>query len=514
MEYVLTAAEMKQCDEQTTTEYGIPSLVLMERVALETARIITGRYGTDISVGIVAGSGNNGGDGIAIARILQESGVSVQIHLMGEEAKCTEQTRMQIRAARMLDIPIHYGMDNYLYDVIVDAIFGIGISREIEGKYKEVIEGINESHAIVVSADMPSGIHTDSGRVMGCAIEADITVTYGYRKLGQLLYPGTDYTGELICVPIGIPDKLVENTKKGIVTFTKSDLRFPKRNHGGNKGTFGKVLMIAGSKNMGGACQLASTSAFRIGSGMVRIYTAWDNRESLLRKLPEAIIDTYADDEQEGLSEEETDRLQKGISWADVIAIGPGLSTSAKAGTILSYVLEHSEKPMVIDADALNILAQKQDLLQMLEHGRNPVRREIILTPHLGEFARLLQHPVSEISQNILKYCRSFTQKYDVTLVCKDARTIVTRKLKMTYLNTSGNDGMATAGSGDVLTGMIAGLLAQKMDSYEAAVMGTFIHGLAGDIAKERSSAYYIMSQDIIWSLKYLTEEYKEADNS
>ena len=169
---------------------------------------------------------------------------------------------------------------------------------------------------------------------------------------------------------------------------------------------------------------------------------------------------------------------------------------------------------MVIDADALNLLAQKQDLLQMLEHGRNPVRREIILTPHLGEFARLLQHPVSEISQNFLKYCRSFTQKYDVTLVCKDARTIVTRKLKMTYLNTSGNDGMATAGSGDVLTGMIAGLLAQKMDSYEAAVMGTFIHGLAGDIAKERSSAYYIMSQDIIWSLKYLTEEYKEADNS
>ncbi|MFQ7491825.1 MAG: NAD(P)H-hydrate epimerase, partial [Lachnospiraceae bacterium] len=243
MEYVLTAAEMKQCDEQTTTEYGIPSLVLMERAALETARIITGRYGTDISVGIVAGSGNNGGDGIAIARILQESGVSVQIHLIGEEAKCTEQTRMQIRAARMLDIPIHYGVDNYLYDVIVDAIFGIGISREIEGKYKEVIEGINESHAIVVSADMPSGIHTDSGKVMGCAIEADITVTYGYRKLGQLLYPGTDYTGELICVPIGIPDKLVENTKKGIVTFTKSDLRFPKRNHGGNKGTFGKVLV-------------------------------------------------------------------------------------------------------------------------------------------------------------------------------------------------------------------------------------------------------------------------------
>ncbi len=513
MEYVLTAAEMKKCDEFTTTEYGIPSMVLMERAALETARLIIKRYGTDISVAIAAGSGNNGGDGIAIARILQESGVSVQVHMIGEEEKCTQQTKIQLEAVRKLGIPVHYGMDNYLYDVIVDAVFGIGLSRNIEGKYKEVIAGINESHAKIIAADMPSGIHTDTGAVMGCAIEADITVTYGYRKLGQLLYPGTEYVGELICVPIGIPLQALGDKKNGIVTFTRKDLKLPPRSHSGNKGSFGKVLMVAGSKSMGGACQLAATSAFRIGAGMVRVFTAQDNRESLLRKLPEAIIDTYPDEEDSVFGSREKEMLIKGIEWADVIAVGPGLSVSEKAGEILKTLLEYNLKPMVIDADALNLLAKEQELMQRLEYGRNPVQREIILTPHLGEFARLVQHPMAEIKADLLGYCRSFVHKYDVTLVCKDARTIITKRQKYAYINTSGNDGMATAGSGDVLTGIIAGLLAQRMDGHEAAIMGTYVHGLAGDIAKDRSSAYYIMSQDIIWALKYLTEEYKEADN-
>ena len=319
--------------------------------------------------------------------------------------------------------------------------------------------------------------------------------------------------GELICVPIGIPLQALGDKKNGIVTFTRKDLKLPPRSHSGNKGSFGKVLMVAGSKSMGGACQLAVTSAFRIGAGMVRVFTAQDNRESLLRKLPEAIIDTYPDEEDSVFGSREKEMLIKGIEWADVIAVGPGLSVSEKAGEILKTLLEYNLKPMVIDADALNLLAKEQELMQRLEYGRNPVQREIILTPHLGEFARLVQHPMAEIKADLLGYCRSFVHKYDVTLVCKDARTIITKRQKYAYINTSGNDGMATAGSGDVLTGIIAGLLAQRMDGHEAAIMGTYVHGLAGDIAKDRSSAYYIMSQDIIWALKYLTEEYKEADN-
>lgn len=504
MEYILTAAEMKKCDETTSLTYGIPSLVLMERAALETVRVILDKYGNDISVGVVAGCGNNGGDGVAIARILKEYGVSVQIHLIGDMKKCSSETRHQLDTAKSLGIPIYFGLDNTLYDVIVDAIFGIGLTRVVEGAYREAIMAINESKAKVVAVDMPSGIHTDDGRVMGVAVKAELTVTYAYRKLGQVLYPGAQYAGEVICVPIGIPKEALGERRNGIMTFVRQDLKLPSRKPSGNKGSFGKVLLVAGSKNMGGACQLSALSAFRIGAGMVRVFTAGENRESLLRKVPEVIVNTYQDDGNSGLDMTEEAMLLEGLNWADVIAIGPGLSTSDKAAYMLEYILEHTKKPLVLDADALNLLAAGKETLRRFEIGRMGTDQEVVLTPHMGEFARLIKHPVSELQKDVLGYCKAFARKYNATLVCKDARTFVTKQYKMTYVNTSGNDGMATAGSGDVLTGMIAGLMAQGMTGFDAAVMGTYVHGLAGDHARDKTSAYYIMAQDIIDSLRYI----------
>lgn len=505
MEYILTASEMKKCDENATKLYGIESMVLMERAALETARVIIERYGTDIYVGVVAGSGNNGGDGIAIARILREYGVRAEINLVGEPSKCTEQMKKQLDSANKLGIPVHFILEHVLYDVIVDAMFGVGLTRPIEGKYKKAIAAINESKAHVVAVDMPSGIHSDDGSVMGIAVKADITVTYAYKKLGQLLYPGAEYAGEVICVPIGIPQEALENQKNAVVTFESSDLHLPLRSPSGNKGTFGKVFLIAGSRTMGGACQLAALSAFRIGTGMVKVYTAQENRDSMLKKVPEAIIQTYCDDTSVALSEEEEKLLIQGLQWADVVAIGPGLSLSLKAKYILKTVMLMNQKPMVMDADALNLIAEDETLLQLMEYNRNNhLPYDVVMTPHLGEFARLIKHPIPEIKKDILGYCRAFAKKYNVTLVCKDARTMVTKRYKLPYMNSSGNCGMATAGAGDVLTGIIAGLIAQGMDTHEAAIMGTYAHGLAGDIAKENSSAYYIMSQDMIQALKYL----------
>lgn len=505
MEYILTASEMKKCDENATKQYGIESMVLMERAALETVRIIIEKFGTDISVGIVAGSGNNGGDGIAIARILREYGVRAEINLVGEPSKCTEQMKKQLDSANKLGIPVHFMLEHVLYDVIVDAMFGVGLTRAVEGKYKKAINAINESKAHVVAVDMPSGINSDDGSVMGVAVKADVTVTYAYKKLGQMLYPGAEYTGEVICVPIGIPQEALENRKNAVVTFETSDLHLPSRNPSGNKGTFGKVFLIAGSRTMGGACQLAAMSAFRIGSGMVRVFTAQENRDSMLKKVPEAIIHTYCDDTTVTLSEEEEMLLIQGLQWADVVAIGPGLSLSLKAKYILKTAMLMNQKTMVIDADALNLIAEDESMLQLLEYNRNNhLSYDVVMTPHLGEFARLIKHPIPEIKKDVLGYCRAFAKKYNVALVCKDARTIVTKRYKLSYLNSSGNCGMATAGSGDVLTGIIAGLIAQGMDSHEAAIMGTYAHGLAGDIAKENSSAYYIMSQDMIQALKYL----------
>lgn len=504
MEYILTASEMKACDKLASEKYHIDPMILMERAALETAKLLVERYGTDILVGIVAGTGNNGGDGIAIARILHEYGVRAEINLVGEMDKCSPQTVKQLEIVKELGIPVQYVMDHPLYDVIVDAIFGIGLSREIQGGEKEAIDLINESNARVVSVDIPSGIHADSGAVMGNAVKADITVTYGFKKLGQLLYPGAQYVGELVCVPIGIPKEAFESKKTGVVAFQREDVHLPYRNPAGNKGSFGKVFLIAGSKNMGGACQLTALSAFRIGAGMVKILTAEENRDSLLKKVPEAIVTTYYDDGLPALLAQEERILQEGLQWADVVAIGPGLSLSAKAKYIFALTMKMNTKTLVMDADALNLLAEDEKLMQTLEYHRNEIPYEIIMTPHVGEFSRLIHYPVPKIKKDLLGYCRAFTKKYQVSLVCKDARTIVTRRYKHSFLNTSGNSGMATAGSGDVLTGIIAGLLAQGVEGYEAAVLGTYIHGLAGDIALERSSAYYFMSQDLIRALRFL----------
>lgn len=508
MEYVLTSAEMKDSDKAAIETYGIPSLVLMERAALQTVKVIIDRFGVEIYVGVIAGAGNNGGDGIAIARILQEQGIRAEINMIGDLSKLSEETAAQLEIAKKLNIPIYYGVEHTTYDVLVDAIFGIGLTREVEGVYRKAVEAINASKAKIVAVDIPSGVNADDGSIMGCAVKADITVTYAYRKLGLMLYPGASCAGEIICAPIGIPKAVTNNKRTGVVTFTdaKKDLQFPERDPAGNKGTFGKVLLIAGSKTMGGACFLSALSAYRTGAGMVRIFTAADNRESLLKKLPEAIVDTYQDVtySAEGLaiSQEESNTLLSGIEWADVVAIGPGISVSEKAKAILTVVLAVCDKPMVLDADALNILSQSEELLRTLEYGYKKYDNDIILTPHIGEFSRLMKCPVAMIKKDLLYCCKTFTKKYDVSLVCKDARTIVAKRGKLTYLNASGNDGMATAGSGDVLTGITAGFLAQGCSGFEAAVMGTYTHGLAGDLARKKTSAYYIMAQDIIKSLK------------
>lgn len=322
MEYVLTAAEMKQCDEAAINEYGIGSLVLMERAALQTAHVIMSKYGTDIYVGVMAGSGNNGGDGIAIARILHEAGIRTEINMLGDYTKLTSETTAQLETVKKLNIPIHYGVDHTLYDVIVDAIVGVGITRDLEGKFRKAVEAVNASKAAVVSVDIPSGVHADDGKIMGCAIKADLTVTFAYRKLGLMLYPGASCAGEVVCVPIGIPREVTADKRTGVVTFTDSqrDLRLPERNPSGNKGTFGKVLLIAGSKSMGGACYLSALSAYRMGAGMVRIFTAAQNREILLKKLPEAIVDAYTDDSDDGLSKDEVAALLIAMEWASVIA--------------------------------------------------------------------------------------------------------------------------------------------------------------------------------------------------
>lgn len=487
MEYILSGKEMARIDKLTSDEFGIDSFTLMERAALETAHFILKQIKPK-KVAVFVGTGNNGGDGIALARILWEYGVFSDIYLIGDSNKASALTKKQLEIISKYPIKVLHDwtlIKNKDYDIIVDSLFGIGLNRDITGEYKEVIDFINLRNEPKLSIDIPSGINADTGKIMGTAVKCDYTCTYASKKYGQFLYPGREYCGELICFKIGIPVELLDN--KNSFIYDNTDQILPKRLTYGNKGSFGKILIIAGSKAMGGAALLCGKSALRSGAGMVKIITATQNRELLLNALPEAMVDTY------DTKEEFEELFYNGLSWCDVVAAGPGLSTEKLSKEIIGIILNNIKKTIVLDADALNIIAHEKNYLELVKQSQY----KIIFTPHLGEFARLLNIKVSDLKENIIESCTTFAKEYGIILVCKDACTVVTDGNKI-YLNTSGNDGMATAGSGDVLTGITASFIGQNEKTFEAVTGAVYCHGLAGDIAKDNSSAYYIIANDII----------------
>ncbi|MFY9612894.1 MAG: NAD(P)H-hydrate dehydratase [Tissierellaceae bacterium] len=492
MEYLVTSNEMKACDYNTINKIGIPSMVLVERAALGALEELVD-HGFDLSrVLVVCGRGNNGADGFALARLLHLKGVSVDILFIDRDKKSTPETSQQISIVQNYGIGILDQVDFTAYTTIVDGLLGVGLSRDVEGAYADIIEGINQSQARVLALDIPSGISADDGKVMGKAVLADKTVTFGFKKLGLVLYPGARYAGELVVKDIGLTEIGFEGKLPKVSSHTPEDMEMlPVRQPYSNKGTFGRVLVVAGSTNMSGAAYLSAKAAYRMGVGLVNIYTVEENREILQTQLPEAILTTY-DSQNPDLG----DLIAK-IQEARVIVVGPGMGRSLSTRIILETVLKVSEVPLVIDADAVNILAENPDLLE--DH-----RQDIILTPHLGEMGRLIKKNTRQISENIIAEAEDFARKKGLNCVLKDTRTVIARRDGQVFLNQSGNDGMATAGSGDVLTGIIAGLIAQGLGSMEAASLGVYIHGLAGDRAAEKLGRHALMAGDIIDSLHYI----------
>lgn len=494
MREILNGFEMKECDRYTIEKIGIPSLVLMERAALSVVEEIEkDYYNTDISAIIFSGTGNNGGDGIAIGRILWEKGVKVKLVVIGNMEKCSKETKSQLAIAEKSGLQIEKNSDYVKdeYNVVVDALFGIGISRTVEGIYGQAIEAINnlKQKAKVYAVDIPSGIHTDTGEKMGVAVLADKTITFQYAKSGLYLQDGREHAGEVIVKDIGISKQFLKEIKREpyIFLYERRDLeKIPKRNENGNKGTFGRVLIIAGSKNMAGAAFLSADAAYRTGCGLVEVFTPEENRIIIQEKIPEAVLTTY--DKDDFLKE----MVKKSMERADVIIVGPGLGNSKQAEELVEYVIKESEKPCVVDADALNILAEH---LEWLEEKKS----KCILTPHLKELSRLCKKEVNLLKKDCMTVALAFSGKYDCVVAAKDARTITAEKKRQRCcINVSGCNGMATAGSGDVLTGIIGGLLAQKMESYEAASMGVYVHGLAGEMAEKDLGSYSMKASDII----------------
>lgn len=498
MEYLISGKRMKEYDADTIERLGIPSLVLMERAADAAAQEIRIRcekkFGKrSARVLVVAGCGNNGGDGFAVGRILQEYGYETEYVLIGKREKCTAETKVQIQILENMGCHIRQALLAQQYDIIVDALFGIGLSRELTGNFEEAVAYMNRAESYVVSLDIPSGIHADTGAVMGSAVCADLTVCFGYRKMGLVLYPGADYAGEICCRKVGI------SWRKGLLppeafTYHAEDLAgIPARKKDGNKGSFGKVLVIAGGRHIYGACEFSVLGAYRSGAGLVRVLTAEENRELLMRKVPEALVDTYSEKTKPDILAAQLDAL---FDWADCAVIGPGIGQEEKAVFIMQYVWKNCPLPLIVDADGLNILACHEEWL-----GEKRSSPFICLTPHMGEFSRLTKKSIKCCKREIFTIAKAYAQKYQVVLAAKDARTVVAMPDGKVYINTTGDNGMATGGSGDVLTGIMAGLIAQKMEKEEAVCMALCLHGLAGNAATKRQTAYCVMAGDLLLEL-------------
>lgn len=490
MEYLLTGKEMKSWEKKTMETYKTPSLLLMERAAQAVIKeILNGSYDLH-KVLVVCGTGNNGGDGLAVARMLHMQGVFVEVYQVGENAKFTVETKQQIEmyeaiSGRFVTRP-HWDE----YTVIVDGILGIGCNREISGELKTVIEQINHSRATVIAIDIPTGVSADTGKICGCGVNAATTVTFFTKKLGMMLYPGRMYCGNIITESLEVPFDVTEECRR--FTYTEQDYkRLPKRPSNGHKGTFGKVLVIAGSKEICGAAYLAAAGAYKIGAGLVKIFTPKENKNALQVLLPEALLAVY-DETDAG------DKLKTEMKWADVIVIGPGIGTTKGAEAMLRYVLENSEIPVVIDADGINLLTDCTDFMKK-------TKAQLILTPHILEMSRLCHLEKEKLLEDILGAAEQFAANYPVTLVLKDARTVVAKEKELLYINTSGNSGMATGGSGDVLAGMIGGLLAQGIQDVEAARLGVFLHGMAGDAAGKKKSEYSMTASDLLDGIAEVT---------
>ena len=320
MKNIVTGTDMKKVDSYTINTIGIPSLVLMERAALSVAEIVCKNQLKDKKILVVAGVGNNGADGVAICRILHLKGYNTELYILGDISKASTEFKQQLSIAHNIGINIVGDYNDA--DVIIDSIFGVGLSRNVEGVYKDVILKINKGRNFVYSVDIPSGVSADTGKICGVAVKANCTVTFGSYKIGTVLYPGAEYCGQVVVADIGFPQEAYEQIEEQVKTATLEDFNFiPPRPNYSNKGTYGKILIIAGSKDISGAAVLCAEAAFRVGAGLVRVFTAEQNRQIIQRLLPEAMVNTY------DVHHFNMKSLEACLKWCDVVAIGPGIGT-------------------------------------------------------------------------------------------------------------------------------------------------------------------------------------------
>ncbi len=492
MKRVASAEQIKAYEKNLIEELGVPSLLLMERAALHLYEAVCRMLNAfpekrKKRILILCGSGNNGADGLALARFLRErKDAELTLCCTGNPDHATEEWKTQAGILSKLGIGIG-GFPDPLpeFDIAVDAMLGIGLSRPLDERYQDLIGQLNkrrgECDCRILSVDIPTGLHTDRGLPLPVAVMADVTVTFSAVKRGLIVNDGRRFSGSILCRPIGMD---IENGEV-LMRWEEMKKELPARDPLGHKGSFGKVLCITGSAEMPGAAILNAQAALKSGAGMVKIITPSANRELLIKAVPEAM---YVPAECDDL------RLQKELDWADVLVVGCGLGKETAAAWLSKKAIREWPHPLVIDADGLNALAEDPGFLT----ERADIKAPTILTPHPGEFARLFPEE-KEFMQDADRL-RALAERYACVITAKSATTMVA-DAKHVYYNTEGNDGMATAGSGDVLAGISGALLCVCPDPFMAAALAVSMHAHCGDLAAGRYGNAGVTASSLIEAL-------------
>jgi NAD(P)H-hydrate epimerase len=501
MQKIATTKEMKALDTAAIEEAGIPGLILMENASLGIINVIDRILEGDFkrqSFLIVCGKGNNGGDGYALGRHLLNRGAEVLLlsTCSPEDLKGDAHTNADIFKAVGGNVKILQDSGPLPkighVDLIVDALLGTGITGPPKGLTARMIDWINNRPEPVLSVDIPSGVEGDTGASPGSAVAADWTVTMGLLKRGLILSPGRDLAGDVHVALISLPPRIRAGTHIPFNLLDADDIRagFPHRDPAAHKGDCGNAFVLAGSPGMTGAATLASQSALRIGAGLVKLGIPHSLNPILETKLTEVMTCPLPENQDQCLSPEALPMIEEYVSWADVVALGPGFSQHPDTGRVIRELLPEIQKPLVIDADGLNLLCQEEDFSGLLPTGT-------ILTPHPGEFSRLTGTPIPEILANRVDFTAEKAAAWGTVVVLKGSPTIIADPGGEVYCNPTGNAALATGGSGDVLTGMILGLLAQGCPTVHAACVGVYLHGLAGDIAAKEIGVAATLAGDI-----------------
>ncbi len=489
---------MKLVEDYSIKECGVPSLVLQERAALAVRDEALRYLRPGMRAAVVCGVGNNGADGLAAARLLTQAGYEPDVIIMGDTEKRTPEFAVQMNIITNMGVRCSFvselGMEPEDYDLVIDALFGIGLSRDLTGSYAELVDQINAMDAVRIAVDIPSGIDAETGAVMGKAVRCDATVTFTYEKLGTALWPGAEYAGRVVVKDVGHLECDLDGRRA--YTYGKDDLdRLPIRPARSHKGTFGKVLVIAGSAGMCGAAHFAAKAAYRTGAGLVYILTPEQNRGVLQTLIPEAIVIGYHPDRFD------EEKLAEIVRKMDAVVMGPGMGRADYVKQLVGAALKSARCPVVIDADGLNAVADEPALLEYFGN-------RVIVTPHVGEMATLTSRSAADVMKTMPDSAISYARASGAVCVLKDARTIVSNGTDEFYINMSGDNGMATGGSGDALSGIIGALLAAGMTRMSASVMGVYIHGLAGEAASAKLGTRAVMAGDIIEGLAEVLKEY------